>query len=86
MVQFGVSLNNVRCVSCGSQANVLGAVENKQGRVFQQCQCDACLLTFDRITSPNGKGVTTLYAVPSLERTRKVVRVVPGSREDAHAS
>ena len=51
------------------------------------CQCNTCLLQFDRIMAPNGKGVTVLYAVPSSKRTRPQVRVVHGStREDAHAS
>jgi hypothetical protein len=50
------------------------------------CQCNACLASFDRVRAPNGKGWTTLYAVPSSARGSRFVRVVPDNREDAHAS
>jgi hypothetical protein len=77
---------DVHCPCCGSPSNVLGTSERDRGRTFMHCQCSACLVPFDRIRAPNGKGMTTLYAVPSSVRSGRFVRVVPDNREDAHAS
>jgi hypothetical protein len=45
------------------------------------------LLAFDRIIAPNaGGGATVLYAVPSSQRHRRTVQVVPATQEGAHAS
>jgi hypothetical protein len=77
---------DVRCPCCGSFSSVLGSSDHHRGRTFMHCQCNTCLVSFDRILAPNGKGVTTLYAVPSSARGSRFVRVVPNTREDAHAS
>ena len=84
---YSVAPNSIFCPACGSNAGVLGETLNHPKRVLHHCRCHGCLLLFDRIVAPNGKGVTVLYAVPSRDAGRPRVHVVPDpAREGVHAS